>query len=244
MLTFLANFVMLVLIAGFVVFIAGFVWKISVYGRSPAPLKIPTTPAPVTRWGVVWRLLREVALFESLFKGDKWAWVGGYMFHAALAVVLVRHVRYFVDPLPPLLAHLQIAGIVAGIVMVAALGFLFLRRLVIDRVRFISSGADYLILALLLAVGLTGLLMTFLLRPDIVTIKRAMSGLLSFNIQGLPTVMSGDVVFLGHLLLVAVLLLIFPFSKLMHLGGIFFCPTRNQVDNPREVKHVNPWAGD
>ena len=224
------------------VFLLGFTYRILIYARAPAPLKIPTTPAPTTTAGVAWRLFTEVAFFNSLFKGDKWAWIGSYMFHGALILVLIRHLRYFIDPLPALFAYFQIFGIVAGLVMVGGLGLLFLRRIIIDRVRYISSTADYFMLLLLLGIGVSGLLMKFFFRPDIIHIKAAMRGMW-FGSQSLPwTGTFGDVLFMGHLLMVAVLLLIFPFSKLMHAGGIFFSPTRNQVDNPREKKHVNPWA--
>ncbi|MBF0382064.1 MAG: respiratory nitrate reductase subunit gamma [Magnetococcales bacterium] len=225
------------------IFTLGFLRRIWIYARVPAPLVIPTTPAPVTKMGVVFRLFKEVAFFESLFKGDKLAWVGGYAFHGALAVVLIRHARYFCDPLPAFFAHIQIAGILAGIVMVGGLGFLFLRRLLIDRVRYISSPSDYLMLILLLGIGITGLAMTFQFRPDIVAIKEVMSNLFSMSSASLPLASIGDVIFIIHLTLVGLLLVIFPFSKLMHAGGIFFSPTRYQVDNPREVRHVNPWAG-
>jgi nitrate reductase gamma subunit len=225
------------------IFILGFGRRLWIYARTPAPLLIPTTPAPVTRLGVFVRLFREVVFFESLFKGDKWAWIGSYAFHGALAVVLVRHIRYFVDPLPAFFAHFQIVGILAGLAMVGGLGFLFLRRLVIDRVRYISSPSDYLMLLLLIGIGVTGLGMTFVFRPDVVTIKEVMTNLFSMTHVALPSVTFGDTLFMIHLALVGLLLVIFPFSKLMHLGGIFFCPTRNQVDNPREVRHVNPWAG-
>ena len=33
-------------------------------------------------------------------------------------------------------------------------------------------------------------------------------------------------------------MIIFPFSKLLHAPGVFFSPTRNQVDNPREQRHL------
>lgn len=235
---------MLTLLAYLVVgiFIAGFTHRMWLYYQSPAPLKIPTTPAPTTTSGVVWRLFTEVVFFNSLFKGDKWAWLGSYAFHGALMLVLIRHVRYFVDPLPAFFAHIQIAGILAGIAMVGGLGLLFLRRILIDRVRHISSRADYLMLFLLLGIGTSGLMMTFFFRPDVVHIKAAMMGMWSSS-QTLPWAgMPGDFLFLGHLMMVVVLLVIFPFSKLMHLGGIFFSPTRNQVDNPREERHVTPWA--
>jgi len=35
---------------------------------------------------------------------------------------------------------------------------------------------------------------------------------------------------------------IFPVSKLLHAPGVFFSPGRNQVDNPREKRHLAPWA--
>jgi hypothetical protein len=39
-------------------------------------------------------------------------------------------------------------------------------------------------------------------------------------------------------------MIIFPYSKLLHAPGLFFSPTRNQVDNPREKRHVAPWAAE
>ena len=53
------------------VLIIGVGRRIRIYARVPAPLKIPTTPAPVTRTGVAARLFREVVLFESLFKASR-----------------------------------------------------------------------------------------------------------------------------------------------------------------------------
>ncbi|MCH8862848.1 MAG: nitrate reductase, partial [Proteobacteria bacterium] len=57
------------------VLVVGVAYKIAQYARTPAPLKIPVTPAPTTRGGVVLRMLREVVLFESLFKANKWTWL-------------------------------------------------------------------------------------------------------------------------------------------------------------------------
>ena len=44
-----------------------------------------------------------------------------------------------------------------------------------------------------------------------------------------------------HLFLICVLAIYFPFSKLMHMGGIFLSPTRNQCNNSRAKRHSNPW---
>ncbi|HET6923693.1 MAG TPA: hypothetical protein VFI16_11160, partial [Anaeromyxobacteraceae bacterium] len=50
-----------------------------------------------------------------------------------------------------------------------------------------------------------------------------------------------DTAFHAHLFFVSVLLAYFPFSKLMHMAGVFMSPTRNLTANSREVRHVNPW---
>ncbi|MBF0139473.1 MAG: respiratory nitrate reductase subunit gamma [Magnetococcales bacterium] len=227
-----------------VVFVAGFVWKIALYARSPAPLLIPTTPAPVTYIGVKMRLMREVVFFESLFKADKLLWALGYAFHVTMLLVLIRHIRYFFETMPPYFEEYQIIGKLAGFAMVGALTLLMARRILIDRVRHISSIADHLILLLFLGIGGSGLLMDYVLRPDIIAIKRAMTTLWTSPEATLSVTGPGDVLFILHLIMVAVLLLIIPFSKLMHMDGIFFSPSRNQVDNPREKRHINPWNRD
>lgn len=80
------------------VFVVGLARKIRSYAKVSAPLKIPTTPAPMTATGVGWRMTREVVFFESLFKSNKWTWILGWTFHAALLLVVLRHLRYFQEP--------------------------------------------------------------------------------------------------------------------------------------------------
>ncbi|MCG6870681.1 MAG: respiratory nitrate reductase subunit gamma [Gammaproteobacteria bacterium] len=221
-----------------VIFLGGLAWKISSYARTPAPLKIPTTPAPTTRFGVVARMVREVTVFESLFKSNKWIWLFGWIFHFALVLVLLRHFRYFQEPVWFWVDLIQPFGKYAGFAMVAGLLGLWARRVVVDRVRYISSPSDHLMLALLVAIGGTGLLMKYVAHTDIVALKAYMLGLLRFSIQPLPA----DPVLLIHLALVATLMLIFPISKLLHAPGVFFSPTRNQIDNPREIRHAQGWT--
>ncbi len=220
------------------VFAVGLAYRVYDYARTPAPLKIPTTPAPVTTGGVALRLLREVVLFESLFRSNLWTWACGWLFHAGLALVLLRHLRYFVEPVWGVVAFVQPFGVWGGVAMAAGLVGLWIRRAFVARVRFISTPSDHLMLALLLAIAVTGLTMTFVAHTDIVAVKRFCLGLLRLDWQALPR----DPVLWAHLALVASLMLVFPFSKLLHAPGVFFSPTRNQVDDPRERRHVAPWA--
>ena len=220
------------------VLIVGVARKIRSYAGTPAPLKIPTTPAPTTTTGVALRMTREVVFFESLFKASKWTWLFGWLFHAALLLVLLRHLRYFQQPVWTPIVWLQAFGIYAGFAMVAGLAGLWARRWWVDRVRYISTPSDHLHLALLLAIGLTGLGMRFVAPTDIVAVKAFMLGLMRFDVQPLPS----DPLLLVHLALVALLMLVFPISKLLHAPGLFFSPTRNQADNSREVRHLAAWA--
>jgi nitrate reductase gamma subunit len=218
--------------------VVGVALKIRSYARTPAPLKIPTTPAPTTTGGVALRLTREVVLFESLFKASKWTWIFGWMFHAALLLVILRHFRYFQQPVWDVIVFIQPYGTYAGFAMVAGLGGLWARRFLVDRVRYISTPSDHLHLALLIAIGGSGLAMRFVSPTDIVAVKAFMLGLMRFDIQPLPT----DPLLLLHLALVALLMIVFPISKLLHAPGLFFSPTRNQADTSREARHVAAWA--
>jgi nitrate reductase gamma subunit len=218
--------------------VVGLARKIWQYAKTPAPLKIATTPAPVTKSGVVVRMAQEVVLFVSLFKSNKWTWLFGWMFHVALLLVLLRHLRYFTEPVWFWVVLIQPFGKYAAFFMIAGLAGLWARRILVDRVRYISSPSDHLMLALLMGIGLSGLTMKYVAHTDIVAVKQFFLGLMSFSIQPLPS----DPVLLIHLGLVALLMIVFPISKLLHAPGVFFSPTRNQVDNPREKRHLAPWA--
>ena len=220
------------------VLVAGLTRKVVQYARTPAPLKIPTTPAPTTKAGVAFRITREVVFFESLFRGSKWTWIFGWMFHFGLFLVTLRHLRYFLDPVPLPIQMIQPFGFYAGIAMVVGLAGLWARRVLVDRVRYITSLSDHLTLALLVSIGLSGLSMKFIMHTDVIRVKEFFQGLYVGHVSTLPA----DPLLLLHLLLVAALMIIFPYSKLLHMPGLFFSPTRNQVDNPREKRHVAPWA--
>lgn len=222
------------------VLVLGVLRRVVIYARVPAPLRIATMPAPLTRGGVVLRMAREVFFFESLFKSTKWTWLFGWLFHICMALVLLRHFRYFQSPVWGGIAFIQFFGKYAAFGMVAGLVGLLVRRLCVDRVRYISAPSDYLMLGLLLVISLSGLGMTFVVHTDIVALKAFFLGLIYFAWQPLPT----DPLLLLHLTLVATLMIIFPISKLLHAPGVFFSPTRNQIDDARESRHVAAWARD
>lgn len=242
----MSTLIALLLTAATLVMIIGLLVKIKQYHSTPAPLKIPVTPAPKSTGGVVIRLAKEVIFFAALFRSNKWTWLFGWMFHIALALAFLRHLRYVIDPEGMLgfmwpLINLEIVqsfGKYAGFAMVAGLLGLFGRRIFVQRVRYISSPSDYLMLILFMFIAFSGLIMSFVSHVDIVQVKAFMLGILNLDPQDLPF----SVPLLIHLVLVSILGLILPVSKLLHIPGVFYSPARNQVDNPREKRHISNWA--
>ena len=218
---------------------------------------------PTTTGGVVVRMILEVVFLRSLFRNtkceikegdkisyewEKWLWLFSLTFHWAFFTVLFRHLRLFTEPVPAcveLVAKLDgflqigLPGLMlSGVALLAAVTFLFLRRILIPQVKYISLGSDYFPLFLIFGIAFTGILMRYFTKVDIVGVKEFTMSLVTLN----PHVIKGiDGVFYAHLFFVSVLLAYFPFSKLMHLGGIFMSPTRNLANNSRAKRHVNPW---
>ena len=236
----MSAFYALLLTVAFLVLIIGLTNKIIQYSRVPAPLKIPVTPAPLTKGGVAVRLAKEAILFAALFRANKWTWLFGWMFHMSLFIVLLNHLRFFIKDVPLPLVLLQNVGEYAAFTMLIGLTGLLIRRIFVARVKYISTPSDFLWLILLMVIALTGIIMRFISHTDIIAVKEFSLGLLRLNWQALPT----DFSLMVHLFLVAILMILLPFSKLLHIPGLFFAPTRNQVDNPREERHIAPWAAE
>ena len=176
-----------------------------------------------------WRL--AVAVRGRKRELPYWVW-------ALISFGPVSQIFPFLYPVADWDMGLQSVGIYAGIVLPIAALYLFMRRTTVDRTMFISSLADYFALALIFGIAVTGLLMKYYVRPFMVDVKGFAYGLVTFNFSTVPV----EPVFLIHITLVLMLLVYFPFSKLMHAGGLLFSPTRHQCDNPREKRHINPWS--
>jgi nitrate reductase gamma subunit len=261
----------------FVVFLAGFVWRIVSWAQSPVPFRIPTTcgqqktlpwmkseplESPPGTAAVIGRMALEILLFRSLFRNTKagiyegrtvygsakWLWFFGLTFHWSLLIIVVRHMRFFVEPVGPLISGLSALDgffelgtptlFLSDAAILAGLTFLFVRRAVVPQLRYISLFTDYFALLLILAVAATGILMRTIFPADLEQVKTLALGWVTFS-----PVVPRDVsaLFQTHLFLVCALLAWFPFSKLMHMGGVFLSPTRNLANDSRMRRHINPW---
>ena len=261
------------------VFAIGFVYRVLKWAKSPVPFRIPTTCGqqkslpwirnaywdnPHTLPGVLGRMFLEVFTFRTLFRNtkaglvhetglrydsSKWLWASALAFHGAFLAIIIRHWRFFTQPVP---AFIQYLSNVDGFfqiglpilyatdgVIVAGLGFLLLRRIASSQLRYISLPADYFPVFLILGIALTGMAMRYLpaFRVDIIGVKNVAMGWITLR----PVAANLGLMFYVHVTLVSALLAYFPFSKLMHMPGVFLSPTRNLANNNRARRHVNPW---
>lgn len=231
--------------------------------KSHAWIKTNPIDNPFTATGVFIRMAFEILLFRSLFRNTKaelrdgpilsygstkWLWLGGLAFHYTFLIILTRHLRFFFEPVPGVIKIIEsLDGFfqvgapvlyITDLIFLAAVTFLFLRRVVIPQVRYISLAQDYFPLFLIFSIGLTGVLMRYFLKTDVVGIKELTMGLVTFK----PVVPKDiNIIFYIHLFLVSTLFIYFPMSKLMHMAGVFLSPTRNLANNNRAEMHVNPW---
>ncbi|MEN6468466.1 MAG: sulfate reduction electron transfer complex DsrMKJOP subunit DsrM [Smithella sp.] len=265
--------------AAIAVFLAGFIRRILLWAKSPVPFRIPTTCGqekslpwikssplenPSGLPGVIGRMALEVLLFRSLFRNTdvemidgrpvygsaSWLWFFGLVFHGSLLVIILRHLRFFTEPILPGIAGLTAVDgflelaiptlYLSDVMLLAAVIFLFVRRIINAPLRYISLAADYFALLLIAAIAVTGLWMRHIQPTDLEQVKALVMGWVTLSPHSPQGV---GVVFFIHLFLICVLLAWFPFSKLMHAGGVFLSPTRNLANNSRSQRHMNPWNG-
>jgi nitrate reductase gamma subunit len=228
---------------------------------------------PSNTVGVIGRMALEVLLFRSLlrntttelkqgvrklvYKDSLLLWLGALLFHWSLFIILLRHTKFFLEPIPSFLllfetwdGILQVSVpswfpsmfpilFISNIIILLALTYLLLRRVLTSQIRYISLPADYLVVLLILGVVTSGILMKFFFKVDVVGVKALALGVITFQ----PSIPADGIglFFYIHLFLICALIAYFPFSKLMHMPGIFLSPTRNLANTNRISRHVNPW---
>ncbi|RXK89570.1 menaquinol oxidoreductase [Chlorobaculum sp. 24CR] len=229
-------------------------------------VKTNTLECPSNPFMAALRVLSEVFLFRSLFRNTKaemaggpklvygshkWLWLGGLAFHWSMLIIVIRHARFFLATLPVPIELLDTADrfldvtvpafYITDAVALAAITFLVLRRLSDAKMRILSLSTDYFPLFLFGAIAIVGISMRYVTKVNIMPVKALAMTLASFGFSEPEPI---GALFYVHLFLVCVLLAYIPFSKLVHMGGIFLSPTRNLPNNSRAKWHKNPWNPD
>lgn len=211
--------------ASLLIFIAGIVYRVITWARTPVPYRIPTTAGqqrslswirsdnlenPHNLAGVTGRMILEVIFFRTLFRNlrsqlvnasgspegrrliywsSKWLWLGAIAFHYSFLIILLRHLRFFTEPVLPFVnllssidSFFQVyvpALYISGIIFLLAVIYLLLRRVFDSKTGYISLASDYFPLFLILGIGVSGLFMRYFYRVDVVAVKELAMGLVT-----------------------------------------------------------------
>jgi len=263
----------------FLFFVGGIIYRVAQWAGSPVPFHIPTVSgqqaslpwirgggaeSPYTTWNLVKRMALEVLFFRSLLRNDRadiadrrrlilgadrFLWLGGLVFHWSFLIIVLRHLRFFLEPVPGAVLVLERADalfevavptiLITDFTVLVSVTYLFLRRVMNPRIRYISLISDYFPLLLIFSIVVTGVLTRHFYKADLFEVKRLIMGLVNFH----PVSVRGaGILFNTHFFLVCALLACLPFSKLSHMAGIFMSPTRNLMNDSRKRRHVNPWS--
>jgi nitrate reductase gamma subunit len=163
------------------------------------------------------RAVKGFLFFSGLWKRDKILWFGSWSLHLGLLLVALAHVRVLV-PLGATIDQMcvDVALVGSGLMTVAGIYLLF-RRVIVQRVREITDFRDYLAELILLAFSATAF---FMMHDGGVTsdwVRDYVAGVVSFS----PTVVDPKPIFVWNMFCAQLLLIVTPFSHLLHSGGIF-----------------------
>ncbi|MCX7966338.1 MAG: sulfate reduction electron transfer complex DsrMKJOP subunit DsrM [Syntrophorhabdaceae bacterium] len=219
--------------------------------------------SPASRTGVFIRMLFETLFFRSLSRNDRaelygnerrliygrdrYLWLASILFHWSLLIIVLRHLRFFLEPVPHWILFLQDLDslfqshltpfYISNVLISMGILYLFFRRFK-KRNYYISLPSDYFILFLIGGIIISGILLRHIYRADLYSVKVFLYGLIYLN----PVPFGGfGVMFYIHFCLICILLAYLPYSKLMHMAGVFLSPTRNIRNDSRARRHINPW---
>jgi nitrate reductase gamma subunit len=164
----------------------------------------PEAPAPISVKACV-LTMADAVLFARLFRVDPALWFAEWSFHSSLLLVLLRHLRYFLDPVPMWVWSMQTPGLIAGFILPLALLLILVIRLKRRKEQY-SSKLNLFLLTLVLGISLIGLLMNLWFRPNLVDVKLFVLGFLGLS----PSPVPEQGLFLVHFSMVLLLLPFLP----------------------------------
>ena len=156
--------------------------------------------------GVIAEMLLDIVFFRRLIKTNKILWAASWTFHVSLLLVVLRHLRYFMYPVPDFVISMQTIGIAAGYVLPVSLLIILIIRAAGNRDRYLSF-YNFFLLSMLLLTGITGVLLKLFYRTSLLDIKAFMMGIVTFH----PEAMPDSLLFIVHYVLVLILIPALPF---------------------------------
>ncbi|MEJ2733256.1 MAG: respiratory nitrate reductase subunit gamma [Anaerolineae bacterium] len=213
-----------------IVLVGGIAYQLYRWQQSkPVPAHLSLYPRPESRLGRLADTLVDMFTMKGLLRVNRLLWVGGFIMHLGLLLLILGHIRVVTDFYflwdwigwgeEELHTFSAVAGLTAGFLFMIPLFYLLLRRFG-GSVKWLSTPEDYFILVLLVGIAITGMHMRMVVEVDQHAMREFMQGLYKLSWKPVPE--SAGISFLWHFALVQLLMLYFPFGKLLHtIGSVF-----------------------
>ncbi len=222
------------------IFMSGVCLRLAEWVRTPVPFHLTLFPVPKNLPGKVRVFAVEFFFCPALFRQDKKLWFLTLLFHISLAMAIIGHFLgiYFLREQFALIGFKleasrlisQYSGGATGLVMTASLMGLIYRRITVKYIKKLSEPDNYFSLFLILAIAISGMLMYLPgFKVDLPSVRSFASGLFTPGSVSVPE----NKPFIVHFVLVGVLLIYFPFSRMFHAAG-FFVIRAMLVETPPE----------
>jgi len=187
--------------AAYLFFIAGYLARMLIWVRNAPPRVSDKTPSLST----FLKALVDILLLRRLLRVNDVLWLGEWIFHASLLVLFVSHLKYFLDPVPAVVASMEIPARVTAWILPAALLYIGIMKIIIEKKPYVSS-YNFMLLGLVMVSCVSGLVMKYSFPADLADIKHFTMGLVTFHTGVSPK----SIMFLFHFLIFLALLVSLP----------------------------------
>jgi nitrate reductase gamma subunit len=188
--------------AAFLFFVAGYLARMLSWARDAPPQAVPERNISLY---VCLSALVDILLLRRLLRVNDVLWLGEWTFHASLVILFLSHLKYILDPVPAIIASMEIPARVAAWLLPASLLFIGVIKLVIEKKPYISS-YNFMLLGLMMVSCVSGLVMKYSFPADLADIKHFTMGLVTFHAGISP----GSLTFLFHFFIFLVILMSLP----------------------------------
>ncbi|MFZ2196842.1 MAG: hypothetical protein WAV13_03850 [Thermodesulfovibrionales bacterium] len=184
------------------VFLGNYVARVLIWAKSK-----PVNEAMSRKFSIKTLVMAvcDILSFRRLLIANDLLWIGEWTFHVSFVVVILRHLRYFLEPVPRWVWALQTPGIIAGYILPLSLAYIFTVKFLVERKKYVSS-YNFSLLVLILLLSVSGLLMKTIYHPDIVSVKTFIMGIVTFRFGAVPE----NIFFIFHFVLVLALIVNLP----------------------------------
>ena len=154
-------------------------------GQGACPQAGSPVHGGIFNWRACLALLPEIFFMRRLYKANPAVWLGEWVFHASFILVLIRHLKYFLTPVPAFVWRMQGVGGIASYAMPLSLLYIIILKAIVNRGKYLFA-YNYFLLTAFILVSSIGVMMRTFFYPDPLAVKQFITGALGLKAAAAP----------------------------------------------------------